>query len=271
MLKFYIQKMKRRNGKMKTFMVISTTIVIMLAMVASSFAALDLGRLLLYWPCDDGKGDILKDASGNGWDGDIVGGKSAWVDGIYDGAINLQLGIGQVEGDIISSTGDTGEITLMCWFKMDQHASYDGLISIEAPGGDCCEYRLMVNPSFNPFWNMGHHVDKSLANFTFELDQWYHYAMTGAGKGGQIYVDGEFIGEVAESFDLPDFAQVTVYLGTGESPGTHPVEDSTFDDVMIWDMALDEKQINEVMDGSLLPVNPKNKLATTWSNIKAAH
>ncbi|MBC8233090.1 LamG domain-containing protein [bacterium] len=255
---------------MRVSMVISITIIIMLAVVASSFAALDLGRLLLYWPCDEGKGDKLTDASGNGWDAELVGGKSAWVDGIYDGAINLKLGIGQVEGDIISSTGKTGEITLMCWFRMDAHASYDGLISVEAAAAGCCEYRLMVNPNSNPFWDMGHHQDKSLGNFTFEQKKWYHYALTGDGDKGYVYVDGEFIGDQAENFDLPDFPDVTIYLGTGESPGTHPVEDSTFDDVMIWDKALSEDEINEVMGGSLLSVNSKDKLATTWSRIKAA-
>jgi len=254
---------------MKISMVISITIIITLAMVASSFAALDVDRIILYWPCDDGKGNKITDASGNGWDADISGGKSEWVAGKYEGAINLKLAIGQVKGDIISSTGKTGEITLMCWFRMDQHVTYDGLISIEAAGGDCCEYRLMVNPSFNPFWNMGHHSDRSLGNFIFELKKWYHYALTGDGKTGKVYVDGKFIGEVAEGFKLPEFKDVTIYLGTGESPGTWPVEDATFDEVMIWDKALTENEVKEVMEGTLLAVSPMDKLATTWSHIKA--
>jgi hypothetical protein len=256
---------------MRRFLVLSTTIVITLAFVASSFAALDPSRILLYWPCDDGKGDMLKDESGNGWDAEIKGGNSGWVDGEYEGAVNLKLAYAEVKGDIISSTGDTGEITMMCWFKMDAHASYDGLISIEAPEGDCCEYRLMVNPNSNPFWDMGHHVDKSLGNFTFEQKKWYHYALTGDGEKGYIYVDGEFIGDQAENFDLPDFKEVTVYLGTGESPGVHPVEDSTFDEVMIWDQALDEGEIVEVMEGGLQAVRSMDKMATTWSRIKSAH
>ncbi len=256
---------------MRISMVIPITIIIILAFAASSFAALDLSRLLLYWPCNDGKGDTLKDDSGNGWDADITDGKSAWVAGEHDGAINLKLAIGQVSGDIISSTGDTGEITLMCWFKMDTHADYDGLISIEALGGECCEYRLMVNPGFLPFWDMGHHADKSLANFTFELETWYHYALTGDGEAGKVYVDGEFIGEQAEGFDLPDFPEVTIYLGAGEAPGVHPVEDSTFDEVMIWDKALNEDEINEAMESNLLAVSPMDKLAATWSRIKSAH
>lgn len=34
--------------------------------------------------------------------------------------------------------------------------------------GGCCEFRAMVNPASNPFWDAGHHADKSLGNFKFE-------------------------------------------------------------------------------------------------------
>ncbi|HIE27425.1 TPA: hypothetical protein EYP66_09080, partial [Candidatus Poribacteria bacterium] len=96
----------------------------------------------------------------------------------------------------------------------------------------------------------------------------YHYALTGDGKKGYVYVDGKFIGDQTENFDLPDFKKVTIYLGTGEKPGTWPVEDATFDEVMIWDKALSEDEINEVMGGGLLAVSARGKLATTWANIK---
>jgi len=255
------------RGKIPVFALLIAFMVV--GLTAEVEAALDLSRLLLYWPCDEGSGDKLGDKSGHGWDATIKGGKSSWEEGIFGKAIRLQLAYAQVDGNIIESTGDTGEITIMTWFKMDQHITYDGLVSIEAPEGDCCEYRLMVNPGFNPFWNCGHHADKSLAGFTFELKKWYHYALTGDGKSGKIYVDGAFIGEQVENFKLPKFKQVTVYLGTGESPGTWPVEDATFDEVMIWDKALSNEEIKEVMDGKHLAVELRNKLAVTWGEVKS--
>lgn len=243
------------------------TIITFVLVVASSFAV-DTNRILLYWSCDDA-GDTLTDASGHGWDATILDpGNSEWVDGQFEGGVRLQATCAQVDGNIIESTGNTGEITLMCWFIMYQHSTYNGLIDIESPEGDCCEYRLMVNPSKNPFWNAGHHVDKSLASFAFEMETWYHYAMTADGDVDKIYVDGEFIGEQVEGFDLPTFDDVTVYLGTGEKPGTWTVEDSTFDEVMIWDKALSQDEIQEVMLGGLLSVSPMDKLATTWSSLK---
>lgn len=259
-----------KNNLKRTSISLVLTIV-MFAFVANSFAALDETRLLVYWPCDDGSGDTVRDASGNGWDATILDDSYEWVDGQYEGGLRMQGTNTEVQGNIIGSTGDTGEITLMCWFIMYQHSTYNGLISVEAPEGDCCEYRLMVNPSKNPFWNMGHHVDQSLASFTFELETWYHYALTGDGDAGMVYVDGEFIGEVAEGFDLPDLDDVTVYIGTGESPGTWTVEDSTFDEVMIWDKALSPDEIQEVMEGGMMAVSSKDKISTTWSHIKTQY
>jgi len=248
--------------------IFAVSIIVMFVFVINSFA-LDINNLLVYWACDEGAGDTLKDSSGNGWNATINEGDSEWVDGKFEKGIHLQGSYAQVDGAVIEPVGDTGEITLMLWFIMYQHSTYNGLISIEVPAGECCEFRLMVNPNKNPFWNMGHHVDKSLADFTFEMETWYHYAMTGAGKGGQIYVDGEFIGEQPEDFELGDYPEVTMYLGTGESPASWRVEDSTFDEVMVWNKALTADEIQEVMSGGLMAVEPANKLAYTWGSIKS--
>lgn len=253
--------------EVKKFIIGSIFLTLLIAGTAT--AELDLSRLLLYWPCDDGSGDVLADESGNGFNGEILGGDHSWEAGKSGKAVRLQNAYGMVQGNVIETTGATGEITLVCWFFMNDHVTYDGLISIEAPVGDCCEYRLMVNPNFNPFWNAGHHADKSLATFMFELETWYHYALTADGESGKIYVDGEFIGEQAEGFPLPDFPEVTVYLGTGESPGTWPVEDTIFDDVMIWDKALTVEEINQLMEGELLAVQPQGKLAVKWAKLKS--
>jgi len=252
-------------------MVISVTIIMMLALTASSFAGLHIDRLLLLWNCDEGKGNMLKDISGNGWDAIIKTDKFEWVDGKYGKGVQLQLAYAQVEGNIIESVGKTGEITMMGWFKMEQHKDYDGLITITPLEEDCCPYRLMVNPNRNPFWNAGHRVNKSLPSSIFELRRWYHYAMTSDGKTSKIYVDGKFRVEQAEDFKLPTFPKVTIYLGTGESPGTHPVENAIFDEAMIWDKVLSEDEIREVMHPVMPMVGPVDKLSTTWSPIKSAH
>ena len=249
------------------------SVILALLIMGTAGAELDLSRLLLYWPCDEGSGDVLTDESGRGFDGEILDGKHSWEDGQYGKAVRMQAAYGMVQGDIVNSTGDTGEITLGCWFKINMHTTYNGIISVEDPdGGDpaCCEYRIMVDPARSPFWDAGHHADKNLDGvFTFELETWYHYVLTADGVSGKIYIDGEFIGEMAEDFPLPDdLANSIVYLGTGEAPGTWTVEDAVFDEVMIWDKALSEEEVGEMMAGDILAVAYSGKLATTWARVK---
>ncbi len=207
-------------------------IFVLVFSLGAQAAKLDLSRLLVFYPCDETSGETLKDASGRGWDATVPNAK--WEKGVFGNAVRLQKTNSEVKGDIISSTAKTGEISIMCWFNMSAHSTYNGLVSIAHPSCDasCC-YRLMVNPAKQPFWNAGQHVDRSSTKITFELNKWYHYAMVVSGKTTKIYVDGKFIGEMDENFSPPQFDTVTVYVGTGEKPGTWTVENAAFDEVMI--------------------------------------
>lgn len=228
--------------------------------------------ILLYYSFDRLDGGKVKDQSGNGHDAELIG-KGDLVDGKFNKAIRLNGGIVQMnKRNVIESVGDTGELTMEQWIFLNEHNSYDGIISIEAPEGDCCEFRTMVDPGFHPFWDAGHHVDKSLGNFTFEVKKWYHYVLVADGKTGKIYINGKFIGEQPENFKLPKFKEVTIYIGAGENPGVHKVEDAIIDEVALYNKALSEKEINESMNKGIpgvLAVEPQGKLAVTWGKIKS--
>ena len=199
-------------------------------------------------------------------------GKGSLVDGAFKKAIRLNGGIVQMAAnDFIVPVGQVGEITMEAWFYLNEHAAYDGIISIEAAAAGCCEYRTMVNPTFNPFWDAGHHADKSLGNFKFELDEWYHYVMVADGKDGKIYINGEFIGAQPENFDLPEHKEAAIYIGAGENPNVHRVEDAIIDEVVIYAKALTEEEIQASMEMSVpgvLAVEARGKLTTTWGELK---
>jgi hypothetical protein len=226
----------------------------------------------VYYSFDKLNGETFKDDSGNGNDAELVG-KGKLVDGQFGKAIHLNGGIVQMTpaNDFIVPIGENGQITMEAWFYLNQHAAYDGIISIEVPGGACCEFRTMVNPEFNPFWDAAHHADKKLVNFKFELDEWYHYVLVADGKDGKIYVNGEFIGLQVENFEFPKFKEASIYIGAGENPGVHRVEDAIIDEVVIYSKALTEEQIKASMELSVpgvLAVEAKNKLAVTWGQLK---
>ena len=167
---------------------------------ASLGYAVEAEDILVYYSFDKLSGNKVSDDSGNGNDAELVG-KGSLVDGAFKKGIQLNGGVVQMDqNDFIVPIGENGEITMEAWFFLNQHASYDGIISIEAAAAGCCEFRTMVNPNFNPFWDAGHHADKSLGNYKFELKEWYHYVLVADGKDGKIYVNGDFIGEQPGEF-----------------------------------------------------------------------
>ena len=123
---------------------------------AVSFSyAVEEEDILVYYSFDSISGTKFTDDSGNGNDAELVG-KGSLVDGAFKKAVHLNGGIVQMDAnDFIVPIGVNGEITMEAWFYLNQHSSYDGIISIEAAAGGCCEFRTMVNPNFNPFWDAG--------------------------------------------------------------------------------------------------------------------
>ena len=233
--------------------------------------AIEEEDILVYYSFDKLDGNKVADDSGNGNNAELVG-KGALAKGAFNDAIHLNGGVVVMEpNDFIVPIGEKTEITMEAWFYLNQHASYDGIISIEAAAGGCCEFRTMVNPGFNPFWDAGHHADKSLGNFKFELKEWYHYVLVADGKDGKIYVNGKFIGEQPENFKWPKFKEAAIYIGAGENPNLHKVEDAIIDEVVIYAKALTEEEVQESMELSVpvvLAVEAQDKLAVTWGDLK---
>ena len=175
--------------------------------------------------------------------------------------------------DFIVPIGENGEITMEAWFYINSHNAHSGIISIETVDGGCCEFRTMVSPNSNPFWDAGHHADKSLGNYTFKAKTWYHYVLVADGKDGKVYVNGEFIGSQPENFTFPKFEKAAIYIGAGENPNVHKLEDGIIDEVVIYSKALTEAEVKASMTlgvEGVLAVEADNKLTTTWGNIKRA-
>ncbi|MBC8227963.1 hypothetical protein H8E77_00235 [bacterium] len=65
--------------KTKVTVICVTLIVMGLLLIASSYAEIDSKSIVGAWLFDEGNGDIAKDSSGNGIDGEIVGG-AKWLE-----------------------------------------------------------------------------------------------------------------------------------------------------------------------------------------------
>ena len=100
------------------------------------------------------------------------------------------------------------------------------------------------------------------------LDKWVHIAGTyDADSGdGKIYIDGELDNEKNIGGDIVPNDDV-LWIGRG---GT-PYLDGSLDEVRISNVARSQKEIQQLMKigiEGVLAVTPKDKLATTWGQLK---
>ncbi len=250
------------------------SLALMFIFAVSLVYAIEQADILVYYSFDKLNGQTVKDDSGNGNDAELAG-AGKLVDGQFGKAIHLTGGVVKLSpaNEFVVPIGENGEVTMEAWFHLKAHSNWDGIISIETTDVGCCEFRLMVDPSFHPFWDAGHHKDKSLPDFTFELNRWYHYVLVANGKDGKIYVDGELIGSRDENIVFKKFEKAEIFVGAGEGPNTHPVEDAIIDEAVIYSKALTEEEVKTSMEigvAAALAVEAKNKLAVTWGQLKSA-
>lgn len=243
----------------------------------SAASALDSEGLIAGYPMNEGGGDEVKDISGNEYHGTLNGAdwhKSA--DAPTGGfAVEFTGGQSHMAAENVFSSLPNNAVSMGAWFYLTNHTTYEGILSgSEAgkgnPPGGCCQYRIMVNPGFLPFFDAGTHADVAVQGFTVEEERWYHYVMTIGDEKVFIYMDGENIHEnVPKSDPLPELA-TPLLIGTGESPGTWPLT-GYVDDAFVFDRVLSQEEVEEIMSDGLegaLSVSPKGKLASRWAALK---
>lgn len=118
------------------------------------------------------------------------------------------------------------------------------------------------NPGNLGFWGLGPAGDKT----QFPQKEWYH--VVGVTKGAELvgYVNGEKKGTVAVP---PKMTQGAGGLYVGKSPAyAGPAANFYMDDLAFYNRALTEDEVAALKDGELLAVNPRDRLATKWAQLK---
>ena len=253
--------------------VVITFIAISLTLTPAIFAKIDPKSAMGIWLFDK-KGDVVKDASPNGNDGNIEG-SPEWID---DGKFNGGMYFDNTDDqDVVKvpMTIEYDEITVMVWFKDQGSPVRPRLVSNEhtdvSNTGFQLEYDTSGSNSFFDLGTGGH--GKAGFNFKAKLDTWYHYAGTYDGSNVRAYIDGELMGEGTASGAIKK-TTYDVYIGVS----TYAISDGlkgALDEVAIFNKALSADDINEIINKGLEKatglnaVFPAGKLATTWSNIKS--
>ena len=240
------------------FLLLASSLLIALPSV---FAAKE--GLVLYLPFD---GDI-EDASGNENHGEVKKGKAKWTDGKFgkamefDGATHIEIP-DKPDSGFDNVSGFTVEV----WVKQSTHHDNGIVVKLTTAGQFWpCSYNLETWSDQLAYFGVGADTGQ-WATSKYPLNEWFHFAgVFDAGKE-HVYVNGELGGTVSDPDKTVPDGDLPVYVGCVD-PNSYPFE-GALDELAIYNRALSEAEIKEDMNGIIMPVGSRGKLADTWAAIK---
>lgn len=208
-------------------------------------------NLVGWWKLDEGPGSTAVDWSGYGNDGTLRG-DPQWVAGVVDGALRFDGANDYVDCGAGESLDVSQQITIAAWVKTDIFGDWDGLVS---KGLNVSPYAMQMwsdgSLRFAANWGApagggGEGTWNSTAKMT--AGEWVHAAVTYDGTTLRFYLSAEQ--------DSPEVNQNIVFATVSEAlilgcdfAGGDEYFDGVLDDVRVYDIALSEEQILNVMRG----------------------
>jgi hypothetical protein len=269
-----------KSVNMMVIIIIALFVVSILA--GEAHARINPATVELLLLLDDAKGDVARDSSGNGHNGDITG--AQWVDGRFGGG--LEFG-GAADDKIIVGgyygIGGTDPRTTVFWWKSDDTASRH------------CWVKWGVNVASQKYYIRGDDTVAGKITLRVEVNsgqsygstnvcdgEWHHLAVVfpdGADsvKDHELYVDGVLEQDPAGTdFNMDtDNTTTDMHIGT-QVPGVnqHEFANGIMDEIAIFSVALTQDDINNIMTQSLsttLAVGHIYRMTTAWAAIKTRY
>jgi len=206
--------------------------------------------LVGWWTLDEGLGGTAVDWSGHGNHGALVG-NPQWIDGYQGSALDF-------DGNNHVDTGNTTDLatwTVAAWVK-----------SPKAPSDGAASGPVHREKNYQLDWNHANEVFRGAAALrvggadgawhaasfgALAGNTWYHLAATFDGTALTSYKNGVLIVSNPAAAGTPDAETGTLLIARhSTSPGNYFI--GTVDDVRVYDRALAEDEIEQVMRGNPL-------------------
>ena len=254
--------------------------LVMLFTVTQVIAELEKD-LVVYFTFDKVKGKKILDASGNDLDAEIVG-NIDFVEGKYGNAMHVAA---EPEGnDCVHVPADDllkieDEITMMAWvYHGDWETAWGSWLDkgSQIPAQVKRSYGMGFFDSFLGGFkgpNIGMILGGGQMSWMFITSgpmvnkRWHHVAGTYDGRTRRIYLDGIIRSDGKQDFDFMGVNDSDVRIGCAADHPQYIFKNGSIDEVGVWRRALSQAEIEEAMKG-FLAVSPKDKIATTWGDIK---
>ena len=239
----------------------------------STEAAVDENTVAV-WLFEEGSGDVAKDASGNGHDGEFAG-KPKWVKAKFGGGLEFP---GNDSGYVVVKSTKKLELetlSIEAWVKVAEGTGkWQGIVCKQQAGCGNRNYGIWVHVDQHVLHSeigangaCGFSIDGTTK---ITDDKWHHLAFTYDGKMGRAYVDGELEVEAPNGTTFQSADPITIGVpNLNNANGLKGV----IDEVRISNVARTEAEIQEAMDvglAAILNVEPTGKLATRWGYLKQA-
>ena len=238
-------------------------------------AKIDPETVVGMWLFEEGTGDVAKDTSDAGNDGDIVGPKK-WKDGKFGKALEFDGNSVYVQVEPNDSI-ILEELTIVAWANLEpsQGTRWQSIIMrgqnprnyLLCVDRDSQKLQLSITKGAPGAWA------GPIGGPVVTGDGWHHLAGVFGEKAGLvIYTDGEEVGKQPYAKPSLDADPARMRIGDG-SNGGHQCE-GLLDEVALFNVPLEQGDIKEIMEDGLesatglLAVEPESKLTTVWGKLK---
>lgn len=252
------------------FLFIFLTLLMFTATFANAADETD-ASLILYFSFDEIEGDTVRDHSRYANNGTIAGAPES-VTGKFGNALKLNGETDWVEvphADILSVEE---AVTVMAWINAERHMGpnsqrWQGILS---KGNGPRSYSFYTeSPSECLHLSAG--GSGSVCTGKIVLNEWQHVAAHVEDGVHRYWLNGENVGDFPGNNPLPGLEDTDSVLVGKTHEGQREFL-GLIDEVRIWNRALSEDEIIQEMetgDVRLTPVEPREKLATTWGILKS--
>ena len=245
-------------------------LVLLLTCSMNMFVYAQDEHTVLLYTFETGNGDTVKDLSENGNDGKLMGAK--WDDGKFDDGLFLG---GDVPRDFVEIP-DSDSLDLVDGLTVEMWV-YLNTASTAGDTGATKGVSYKVGPqnenkvlfrmtTTSAAWGAAF----VLGNTVLPLKTWVHIAATYDAESGdgKLYIDGVVDNEkdIGGGNIVPN--NDVLWLGRGAAPFMN----GYIDEVRFSNIARSEREIQQLMKigiEGVLAVTPKNKLSTTWGQLKS--
>ena len=223
--------------------------------------AVDPDTLVGAWLFDEGSGDMAMDSSPSGNNGKLSG-EPTWDTGPFGGAVTFDGADDSMQATTARLPVGGEARTITFWVKSPNTEVGNQML---VGYGNTAERQMSSviqglggQPlgSFG-FWGWGADLPSQAL---LENDTWYHIAATYSGDRMTLYVNGD-LDTLVGGQALMTPADTTLFVANFS--GIMGPFNGTFDDVGIFNVALDEEQIEFVMANGLASVLPQPALDTS--------